>query len=131
MKQTRTCSRCGGEFEVNVHPVTVCGHCECDERNQGLRRAKALHALFARTKRPEWIKLNQHGLEAISVLYWKGGAECPPQDRRTPEEEAFFLKFCELWDYREYCNRTRDGRWHGWWFRLQQRIKFWILNHLE
>lgn len=131
MKQTRTCSCCGSEFDVNVYPVTVCAHCECDDRNRAYRHAKALHTLFAHSAHPEWIKLTRAGLEEVSALYRKGRADCPTQERRTPEEEAFFMRFCEIWDYREYVNRTRDGRYHGWWFRLQRRIKFWILNHLE
>lgn len=125
--ETRTCQSCTSEFQVNVHRLVLCP--ECEGRMAQEKKDAALYGLFAARAHPQWIKLTKHGLERISELYEKGCAGA--QERRTPEEEAFFAKFCELWDYREYCNRTRDGRYHGWWFRLQQRIKFWILNHLE
>lgn len=125
MTETRQCTGCGSEFDVNVHPVTLCGHCECDGRNEARRN---LHPLF-KGGTAQWIRLNQHGLAALSILYKKGEAQA--LEGRTPDEEAFFLRFCEVWDYREYCNRTRLMDQHSWWFRLQQRIKFWILNRLE
>lgn len=133
MTEARTCTRCGGEFDVNVHQVTICGHCECDQRNQARRLEQnlALTAMFTRTAHPQWIKLTAHGLQEVSDLYAKGTAEGLNGERRSPQEEAFFMTFCRLWDYREYCNRTRDGRHHGWLFRLKQRLKIWLLNHLE
>ncbi len=37
MTETRTCSRCGTDFEVVRHPIALCGWCECDDRNRERR----------------------------------------------------------------------------------------------